>query len=198
MGFQSKKIREVKITSREETLNVVDKLFVEFDEESLLLNENAEQIIDTENFQQFVNFQIGHEYYAVDISHITEIIKVPGKISFLPSAKKYIIGLINLRGNIIPVVNTHSIFGVSSDIPEDKHRIIIMDISKSLLGFLVDSVSQVIELKREDIDHPMVTLEVERTDYISGETNIDGQLVAILDIYKLVNNEIFEEISENS
>ena len=178
-------------SKREEIHRLVDEIFPEIDETQVEAGQEffseAEVLEET---TQFVNFQIGNEFYAVDISYVLEIIKVP-KISYLPSAGENIRGLINLRGNIIPVINIHKLFGIANLLTPDKSSIMIISVEKSNLGFMVDSVSHVIELKREDIDQPMVTLDMEKTAYIIGEANIDGQLVAILDICKLVKNEIF-------
>lgn len=173
-----KLIEELFIKSENDTFEEFDNDFFQY--------KNAGDIIST----QYVNFQVGSEFYAITINHVIEIVKVP-RITYLPSAGNYIIGLMNLRGNIIPVVNTHKLFGIPPIIEDENARIIIIEVERSNLGFYVDSVSQVIELNENDIDTPMVTLEVERTEYIMGETTINGKLVAILNIEKLVNNEIF-------
>lgn len=192
-------MEKVSINSKkEETYKLIDQLFPEINEISL---ENTEDIFAEkellEDTYQYINFQVGKEFYAVEITNVLEIVKVP-RISFLPSASHNIMGLINLRGNIIPIVNTHNLFGIQTVHELDKSAIIIINIDKSNVGFLVDSVSQVIELRKEDIDKPMVTLEVEKTEYIIGESNIDGQLVGILDICKLVRNEIFVKETASS
>jgi purine-binding chemotaxis protein CheW len=173
-----------------EDLQLIEKIFTK--EEADVQNEEDlfSETDVLEDTTQYVNFQVGPEYYAVDIMNVLEIVKVP-KISFLPSAGSYILGLINLRGNIVPVVNTHKLFDMNPVDTTEASRIIILNVDRSTLGLMVDSVSQVIELRQEDIDEPMVTLEVERTEYITGETNLDGQLVAILDIRKLIANSIF-------
>ncbi|MBN2143434.1 MAG: purine-binding chemotaxis protein CheW [Candidatus Aureabacteria bacterium] len=176
---------------KNETYKLVDEIYPEVSESQLELDDQLfsrnELMAET---TQYINFQIGREFYAFEISYVREVIKV-SKISMLPSAGQFIFGLTNLRGNIIPVVNTHKLFGVPQPSSIDKLLLIIIEIDKSNLGFLGDSVSQVIDLRKEDIDPPMVTLEIEHTEYIVGETNIDGQLVAVLDIEKLVKNELF-------
>ncbi|EKD27905.1 MAG: hypothetical protein ACD_79C00503G0002 [uncultured bacterium] len=184
-------------SEKEKTLKLVDELFLNFDDLSIDFSQENEIDDMSDISSQFINFQVGKEFYALEIINVLEIIKVP-KISFLPSAGKYILGLINLRGNIIPVVNTHKLFGVSALTTPDKARIIIVLVERSTIGFLVDGVSQVIELNKDKIDSPMVTLEVENIDYIKGETSINGQLIAILDICRLVKNEIFvQQINKN-
>ena len=178
-------------TKKEETRRLVDEIFPEIDQEQV---EDGQEFFNeaeaSEDTVQYVNFKVGSEYYAVEIANVLEIIKVP-RISYLPSAGVYILGLINLRGNIIPVINTHKLFGVGTYEGPENASIMLIHVDKSNLGFLVDSVSQVIELRKDDIDQPMVTLDMEKTAYIVGEANIDGQLVAILDICRLVKNEIF-------
>lgn len=176
---------------REELKKLVDNVFPEIDVENL---DGCQDFFSEtkliEDSVQYVNFQIGKEFYAVDISNVIEIIKVQ-RISYLPSAGPNILGLLNLRGNIVSAINTHRLFGLGEAINSDRSCIIIINVEKSNLGFLADAVSQVIELRKKDIDMPMVTLDMEKTGYIIGEANIDGQLVAVLDICKLVKNEIF-------
>lgn len=179
------------LKKRNQTLKLLDEVFPEISEHHF--DEAEEFFIEksiTEDTVQYINFQVEKEFYAVEIAHVLEIVKTP-RISFLPSASAYILGLINLRGNIIPVVNIHKLFGLDTVRELEKSCIIIMSIEKTNIGFLVDSVSQVIELRKEDIDLPIVTLDIEKTAYIVGEANIDGQLVAILDILKLVKHEIY-------
>ena len=180
-----------KVADKEATYKLIDELFPDIDDNFTAIDDAL--FIETEllaETTQFVNFQVGTEHYAIDIIHILEIVK-PSRISILPSASEQILGLINLRGNIVPVINTHKLFQLPPPEDTENARIILVDIDKSILGFNVDGVSQVIELRKEDIDPPMVTLEVERTDFIMGEANIDGQLVAVLDIVKLVESQIF-------
>lgn len=177
----------------DQALKLIEDIFIKSEEEHFEEFDNEffqHQEIKDVNTVQYVNFQVGSEYYAVSINNVIEIVKVP-RISFLPSSGVYFMGLMNLRGNIIPVVDTHKLFGINPLPENDAARIIIIEVGRSNLGFLVDSVSQVIELDESDIDQPMVTLEVERTEYITGEATIDGKLVAVLDIDKLVNSEIF-------
>jgi purine-binding chemotaxis protein CheW len=181
----------LKDQEREATFTLVDELFPDIEDGSEVIQDNlfseTELLVDT---TQYVNFKVGTEYYAIEIVYIIEIVK-PTRISSLPSASEHILGLTNMRGNIVPVINTHRLFQVTPPEETDNARIIIVDIDKSILGFLVDDVSQVNELRKEDIDPPMVTLEIERTEFIVGEANIDGQLVAVLDINKLVESQIF-------
>jgi purine-binding chemotaxis protein CheW len=180
-----------KAAEREATNKLIDELFPDTDDNFEAIDDDLFTetgfIADT---TQYVNFQIGNEHYAIDIINILEIVK-PSRISSLPSASEHILGLINLRGNIVPVINTHKLFQIPAPDDAENARIILVDMNKSILGLNVDGVSQVIELKKEDIDPPMVTLEVERTEFILGEANIDGQLVAVLDIGKLVDSQIF-------
>lgn len=181
-----------KALDRDKLSDLIDRLFpddleVQTDRFDELFQEQKQE----EDSKQFVNFQIGHEYYAVRIQNVREIIKLP-HVSFLPSSGPNIKGLMNLRGNILPVISTHKLFQVEPlENTSGEKLIIVMEIRNSQLGFIVDSVSQVLELRKEDIDPPMVTLEMEKTDYVLGEATINGQLVGILNIEKLVQNEIF-------
>lgn len=178
---------------RKRTQELVNRLFPDISDATF---EIAEELLDKKtrikNVQQYIIFRLSNEFYAVVIDCVREIIKIPS-ISFLPSAPKHVKGLINLRGNIIPIINTYDIFGLPKPEFNVNSRIIIIEINNSKLGLIVDSSSQVIDLNSEDIDPPMVTLDVEKTEYIIGEATFKNDLIGILDMQKLVKNEIFQK-----
>jgi len=170
---------------KQNTLNLIDELFLEQAPEEDL-SENLYMVAkkDEDNFQ-FINFLLDKEWYGVAIIKVKEIIKVPA-ITYLPSTTNIISGICNLRGNILTVINTKRIFGLSDTQSTSEARVVVVDSGKITLGFLVDAVSEVVELPKSAIDDPLVTLEGEKGEYIIGEIKLEDKLVAVLDIDKLI------------
>jgi len=175
----------------QELNTLISEHFLKSDHSINFKNNETSQLF-TQNFLKFVYFKLSHEYYAIDILKVLEVIRMT-RISFLPSDNPYILGIINMRGNIVPVIDTHSLFNVNNLVKDNNlSYIMIIEVDRTLLGFIIDSVSHVVEVRKDQIEQPMVTLDHKKTEHIIGETSINNQLVALLDIEKLVNNEIFK------
>ncbi len=176
-----------KENQKKELSKLLDELFIlddneKIEEESLYQIERKSS--EEETFQ-CINFLIDKEWYGIEITKVKEIIKVP-PITYLPSTPSFIAGICNLRGNILTIIDVKKIFGLSETALTNNSRVVVVESGKIVLGFLVDEVSEVVELPISSIDAPLVTLEGEKGDYIIGETKIDEKLIAILDIDKLI------------
>jgi purine-binding chemotaxis protein CheW len=178
---------------KEKTSQWVDQIFPTLDQEALhTRGDFFSEAGPVDDAVQYIHFTLGQEYYALEVLVVREIIRF-SRLSFLPSAPRPIAGLINLRGNVFPVIHTHQIFNQKTSNSEAP-LIMILEIKKSVLGFIVDSVSQMIPLRKEEIHPPILTLEGEATKYLIGECMVDGHLVGILDIHTLVKNEVFAKV----
>jgi len=141
-----------------------------------------ELIPESENTIQIVSFIISNGLYGMDITDIREIIKV-GKITPVPGSAEYIIGVMNLRGMIIPVVDTGKLLGLSKVAFSDNTRIIIIEIQdQNQIGLLVDAIMDIVNILPDKIGPPPATLEKTKAKYIKSETQIDDTLMAILEM----------------
>jgi purine-binding chemotaxis protein CheW len=133
------------------------------------------------------------EYYAVPIEQVREIRNYT-EITTVPKAKKYVRGVMNLRGLIIPVVDIKKRlgFGEIDELNKTKYKIIIADVRDSIYGLLVDNVENVIHISPKDIE-PIPSDSFESHHYLKGIVKIQGLLVVLLDIIAL-----FEDPQENS
>ena len=104
----------------------------------------------TDEVFQVVSFEIGPEEYAVDILEVQEIIRLV-EITPVPKAPHYVEGVINLRGKVIPIVDLRSRFGLSTAEHTQDTRIVVVDVSRIILGFIVDSVSEVLRIPSKRI-----------------------------------------------
>ncbi len=137
---------------------------------------------------QVVAFCLGEEEYAVDIQKLREVVKYVN-ITPLPHAADFIEGIINLRGDVIPVIDLRKRFGIGTYEVDTKTRIIIVEIFGNLLGFVVDEVTEVLHFAGEQIQDPPQGMLEEDNDYIEGIGKQDSRLIIILDPEKIINSE---------
>lgn len=140
--------------------------------------------------KQFLTFHLGKESYALNLVQTKEIIKNK-KITNVPNTEKDISGVINLRGQIVPVLDLKKSLGLKpedahTNINEEEKRIIIVELNNLLTGILVDSVRGVVEVDEEEIEKVSVEDKSIKKEYIDGVIKMDRQLLIIIDLNKTV------------
>lgn len=140
---------------------------------------------DQENLQVVV-FKLGIEEYAVEILYVQEIKKLL-TITRVPKAEHYIEGVVNLRGNIIPIINLHTRFSLQPQGNEEDKRIIVFQIDDLKVGVIVDAVLEVVHLQREDVDEATKLYESTNADHIVGVIKKDDRLLILLDLNKILD-----------
>lgn len=139
---------------------------------------------DSEN-KQFVVFQIDRQEFGVDI-HKVSIIEKYMNITRVPTTPEYIKGVVNLRGEIIPVMDLRVKFGLQPREPDDDTRIIMLKFNEVTLGVIVDSVEEVVNFTEEELES-VTSITNDRTmDYVIGIGKVGQHLVTVLNIEKLV------------
>jgi len=155
------------------------------------LEEIMDEIVVTEQDQHLM-FDLSNEELAVPVMNIREIIRY-GKLTKMPMVPDFIEGVINLRGNVVPVINLSAKFGLNINKSDKRTCIIIMEVEISddsvVMGIVVDKVSQVIEIPDSDIE-PTPTLGAKiQTNFIKGMARIDDGFIIILDISQVLSAE---------
>ena len=138
---------------------------------------------------QLVSFRLDEEEYGVDVLKVREIIRMPS-ITRVPNTPPYVVGVINLRGKVIPIMSIRRRFGLG-EIENDKStRIMVMDVEGELMGFIVDSVSEVIRIDRHEIQPPppVATSGIDQ-ECMSGVINQPERLLILLDLEKMSSRE---------
>jgi purine-binding chemotaxis protein CheW len=149
--------------------------------------EEAHKRQDAE-LMQLVTFSIGEEEFGVDILKVQEIIRMM-EITKVPRAPDFVEGVINLRGKVIPILDLRRRFGlVTRD--HDKHtRIIVIEISNMIVGFVVDSVSEVLRIPSNTVEPPPPVVSGLESEYISGVGKLADRLLILLDLDRLLSRE---------
>ena len=159
------------------------------------MNENQLDNKDvSESLLQLVVFQLGGEEFGVEIMKVQEIIRMP-EITHIPQSPDFVEGVINLRGKIIVVVNLDKRFNFKSKEIDDHSRIVVIEIGNSVVGMIVDSVNEVLRIPTSNVDPApeLITSNVSK-DYIKGVGKMDGRLLILLDLAKVMTLEELEEI----
>jgi len=143
---------------------------------------------------QFVTFILMDEVYGINVMQVQEVLRVT-EIAPVPGAPSYVLGIINLRGNVVTVIDTRKRFGLPSSELDDASRIIVIESEKQVVGILVDAVAEVVELHEGDIDAaPNVGTE-DSSRYIQGVATREDGLLILVDLNKLLTDEEWQEIN---
>jgi purine-binding chemotaxis protein CheW len=140
---------------------------------------------------QLITFNVGREEFGITIDHVREINRLD-KITSIPRAPAFIKGVMNLRGNVIPIIDLRERFGLEEATSSEVRRVIIVEISEKLTGLLVDSVSEVLRLSKRDVESPPGIIETDvEMKFISGIGKADGgkRIILIIDADKILSSE---------
>ncbi len=152
---------------------------------------------ETERQLQLVTFQIGEERYGIDIMRVKEIQKVQ-EIRAIPNAPSYVEGIINLRGDIIPVINLHKRFHIKrlAMTEEDKllSGFLILDLQGMQIGVFIDKVSRVVTVELDEIQPPPQMISGIGAEYIQGVVKEEEGYLIILDILRLFDPKELQQI----
>ncbi len=143
---------------------------------------------------QWVTYRLGDETYGINVMQVQEVLRYT-EIAPVPGAPDYVLGIINLRGNVVTVIDTRARFGLMPADTTDNTRIVIIESDEQVVGILVDSVAEVVYLKSSEIDSaPNVGTE-ESAKFIQGVSNRDGELLILVDLNKLLSDDEWNELS---
>ena len=144
---------------------------------------------------QIVGLRIGRETLGLPISLVREIVRVP-EITPVPNAPDHIEGVINLRGKIIAVVDLSKRFGEAAIERNSKCRIVVVEMEERLVGLLVNSASEVLRLAPSEIEAPQNVFPNEEMNYVTGVGKLNGRLIILLDISKLLRRPELKRLEE--
>lgn len=151
---------------------------------------------DTSNDEvlQWVTFQLEEETYGINVMQVREVLRYT-EIAPVPGAPDYVLGIINLRGNVVTVIDTRSRFGLMPGETSDNTRIIVIESERQVIGILVDSVAEVVYLRSSEIDTTPSVGTDESSKFIQGVSNRDGKLLILVDLNKLLSDEEWDEMA---
>jgi purine-binding chemotaxis protein CheW len=159
----------------------------------------ARSEINTSESRQLVTFQLGAELYGVNIMDVKEIVRVKA-IRAIPNAPTYVEGIFNLRSEIIPIISLHKRFHIKKLITSEEDELlsgfVIIDIDGMKLGIIIDRISRVVTIEKEDIQPPPQMFSGIGAEYIQGVVRQDDGYLIILNIRDLFNPRELQKIAD--
>lgn len=143
---------------------------------------------------QWVTFYLDEEKYGIKVMQVQEVLRMT-EIAPVPGAPDYVLGIINLRGNVVTVIDTRKRFGLGEKEADDATRIVIIESENQVVGILVDSVAEVIELHESEVESAPNVGNDESSKYIQGVSSKEKELLILVDVDKLLSDEEWQEVS---
>lgn len=143
---------------------------------------------------QLVVFKVGDEEFGVDISQVREIVRLV-QITYMPKAPAFIEGVVNLRGQVVAIIDLAKRLGITSKPRGEATRIVIVEIEDNTVGMIVDSVSEVLRLPSEDIEDIPTLIDTEVPEhYLRGVGKLQERLLVLLDLNKILSPEEVQHV----
>ena len=147
---------------------------------------------------QLVSFKVSEEEFGIDILQGQEIIRML-PIAIVPSAPNFVKGVIDLRGEVIPIIDMRKRFKLPSIPYNNETRIIVVHTHDFTVGFIVDAVCEVVRINESAIEPaPPVLTNADGSNYIRGVSKLDKGLLILLDLNSLISLEILEELMNSA
>ena len=144
---------------------------------------------------QWVTFKLDEEIYGINVMQVQEVLRLP-EIAPVPGAPSYVMGIINLRGNVVTVIDTRKRFGLPHIEPDDATRIVITEVDNQVIGILVDSVAEVVNLRSSEIETtPNLGEDNESSRYIQGVHSKNEEILILIDVNKLLSESELDAVS---
>ncbi|WP_172245372.1 chemotaxis protein CheW [Permianibacter fluminis] len=143
---------------------------------------------------QWVTFRLGNETYGINVMQVQEVLRYTD-IAPVPGAPIYVLGIINLRGNVVTVIDTCQRFGLQPIDVTDNTRIVIIEADSQVIGILVDSVAEVVYLRSSEIESAPNVGNDESAKFIQGVANRNGELLILVDLNKLLSDSEWADLS---
>jgi purine-binding chemotaxis protein CheW len=142
---------------------------------------------------QLVSFNIGDEEFGVDILKVQEINRMV-EVTRVPNAPEYVDGVINLRGKVIPIIDLRRRFGMPRKEKDKNTRIIVVELTGKVLGFVVDAVSEVLRIPNSVTEPPPSIIAGIKAEYITAIGKLENRLLILLDLERVLSVDEHEEV----
>lgn len=142
---------------------------------------------------QWVTFRLDDETYGINVMQVQEVLRY-SEIAPVPGAPDYVLGIINLRGNVVTVIDTRQRFGLLPAEVTDNTRIVIIEADNQVVGIMVDSVAEVVYLRQSEIETAPNVGNDEAAKFIQGVCNKNGELLILVELEKMMDEHEWAEL----
>ena len=141
--------------------------------------------ISSNELLQLVSFNIGEEEFGVDILCVQEINRMV-EVTRVPNAPQFVVGVINLRGKVIPIIDMRMRLELETKSDDKNTRIIVVEIKNKVIGFIVDNVNEVLRISKSITEAPPPMVSGINSEYITSIGKLDDRLLILLDLDKIL------------
>ncbi len=149
--------------------------------------------LEEDPMTQWVTFILDGEKYGINVIQVREVMH-NFEIAPVPGAPGYVLGIINLRGNVVTVLDTRARFGLPSIDVNEKSRIIIIETNEQIVGLLVDSIAVVVDIFQSQIELTPNVSNEDSAKYIRGVHSKNGELLILVDVEKVLSDDEWAEM----
>ncbi len=139
-----------------------------------------------QNLNQLISFEVGEEEYGLEILRVKEVIRIR-QITRLPGSPSFVKGIINLRGDVIPIIDLRDKFGLEEQEYTGSTRVIVAAVDGKLVGMVVDAVSQVVRLPADQVDPPPPIAGGLSARFVKGVGKLEDRLIILLDLDRILS-----------
>lgn len=142
-------------------------------------------------FNQWATFKVNEELFAIDVMQVKEVLRY-SEITPVPGSSSYVTGIINLRGNVVSVLDTRVLFSLQTRKPDDDTRIIVVEYNEAeVVGIVVDSADEVVNIAQNNMERaPNITSDDNDRKFVQGVSYYENNLVILLDLAKMLASTI--------
>jgi purine-binding chemotaxis protein CheW len=147
----------------------------------------------TAELKQLIGFLVGEEEYGLELLRVKEVIRMR-QITWLPKAPSCVKGIINLRGDVIPIIDLRERFGLPTQEQTATTRVIVVDVEGKSVGMVVDAASQVVRVPADQFEPPPMVLGQTSRDFITSVGKVDDRLIIMIDVERILSVEEMNQI----
>lgn len=144
---------------------------------------------------QWVTFRLDNETYGINVMQVQEVLRY-SEVAPVPGAPPYVLGIINLRGNVVTVIDTRLRFGLEQTETTDQTRIVIIETENQVVGILVDAVAEVVYLRQSEIETTPNVGNDETAKFIQGVCHKNNELLILVDLEKMMSDGEWAELND--
>ena len=160
-----------------------------------MANNSAQKTTSDDPVLQWVTFRLAGETYGINVMQVQEVLRYT-EIAPVPGAPGYVLGIINLRGNVVTVIDTRNRFGLESGELTDNTRIVIIETEGHVIGVLVDSVAEVVYLRQSEVENAPNVGNDESAKFIQCVCHKNDELLILIELNKLLTDTEWAELEE--
>ena len=150
---------------------------------------------DDDSMLQWVTFLLDNEKYGINVMQVREVLRYCD-INEVPGSPNYVLGIINLRGSVVSVIDTRIRFGLPETTPDDNTRIVIIEAGRYVIGVMVDAVAEVVYMRESELEIAPNVGNDESAKFIQGVCHKNDELLILVELSKMLTEEEWDDLDD--